>query len=113
MISGLAISSSPWRRALGPRIWARNLCSRGSKTNRCGVSSAKFRLGANSPSMRPGFLADGTAMVRRRSLERKRERLLSRIAEIGRASSAADAETLNDLLYEKKSLDYRMGGYEG
>jgi DNA primase len=59
------------------------------------------------------FLADGTAMVRRRSLERKRERLLSRIAEIGRASSAADAETLNDLLYEKKSLDSEWEAMKG
>ncbi|MGA2545011.1 MAG: DNA primase [Rectinemataceae bacterium] len=59
------------------------------------------------------FLSDGTAMVRRRSLERRRERLLSRIADIGRGSSVADAEALNDLLYEKKSLDAEWEAMKG
>lgn len=60
------------------------------------------------------FLSDGMAMVRRRSLERKRERLLSRIAELGAfGGQAASAEALTGLLYEKQRLDSEWEAMKG
>jgi DNA primase len=59
------------------------------------------------------FVSDGSAKVLRRSLERKRERLLSRIADMGASGSGAEAGTLNDLLYEKKRLDTEWEAMKG
>ena len=59
------------------------------------------------------FVSDGTAKVLRRSLERKRERLLSRIADMGGLRLVAEAEALNDLLYEKKRLDTEWEAMKG
>ena len=59
------------------------------------------------------FLSDGAAMVCRRSVERKRQRLLSRIADIGTAVSVVDAEVLNSLLFEKKCLDSEWEAMKG
>ena len=59
------------------------------------------------------FLADGTAMVCRRSIERKRQRLLSRIADIGKVVSSVDADVLNGLLFEKKCLDSEWEAMKG
>jgi DNA primase len=58
------------------------------------------------------LLADGILMVRKRSLERKRERLLARIAALGKGSPEG-AESLNDLLYEKKRLDTEWEAIKG
>jgi DNA primase len=59
------------------------------------------------------FLSDGVAMVRRRSLERRRERILTKIAELGGAGAVSDAEALNGLLYEKKRLDSEWEAMKG
>ena len=59
------------------------------------------------------FVSDGAGKILRRSLERKRERLLSRIAETGGASGSSEAESLNDLLYEKKRLDTEWEAMKG
>jgi DNA primase len=53
------------------------------------------------------IVSDGATMVLRRSLERRRVRLLSRIAE------ADGAVALNDLLYEKKRLDSEWEAMKG
>jgi DNA primase len=53
------------------------------------------------------IVSDGATMVLRRSLERKRVRLLSRIA------AAEGADALNDLLYEKKRLDSEWEAMKG
>ena len=52
-------------------------------------------------------------MVCRRSVERKRQRLLSMIANIGTVASAVDAEVLNGLLFEKKCLDSEWEAMKG
>jgi DNA primase len=77
-------------------------------------ASARGEFAENAEKL----LSDGLAMVRRRSLERERERLLSRIAELGAAAGAtgakaADAEALNGLLYEKKRLDSEWEAMKG
>jgi hypothetical protein len=59
------------------------------------------------------LIADGTAKVRRRSLERRRQRLTVRIADLGRASSPAEIEALNGLMYEKKRLDTEWEAIKG
>ncbi len=59
------------------------------------------------------FVSDGAGKILRHSLERKRERLLSRIAETSGASGSSDAEALNDLLYEKKRLDTEWEAMKG
>ncbi len=59
------------------------------------------------------FVSDGSAKVLRRSLERKRERLLSRIADMGASGSGAETDALNDLLYEKKRLDTEWEAMKG
>jgi DNA primase len=59
------------------------------------------------------FVSDGEAKVLRRSLERKRERLLSRIADISAEGSFTEADALNDLLYEKKRLDTEWEAMKG
>jgi DNA primase len=59
------------------------------------------------------FLSDGVAMVRRRSLERRRERILTKIAELGGAGAVSDAEALNGLLYEKQRLDSEWEAMKG
>lgn len=59
------------------------------------------------------FVSDGEAKVLRRSLERRRERLLARIADIGDSSSGASADALNDLLYEKQRLDTEWEAMKG
>jgi DNA primase len=68
-------------------------------------SSARGEFADNAGKL----LADGIAMARRRSLERKRERLLARIAGLG---GDRDAE-LNDLLYEKQRLDTEWEAMKG
>ena len=62
------------------------------------------------------LLSDGTTMVRRRSLERRRVRLLSRIGALAGAASggsAADAEALTGLLYEKQRMDSEWEAMKG
>jgi DNA primase len=59
------------------------------------------------------LLSDGTAMVQRRSLERKRDRLLSMIADIGRSPSLSNTEALKGLLFEKKRLDTEWEAMKG
>jgi DNA primase len=58
------------------------------------------------------LLSDGLAKVCRHSLERRRERLLSRIADLRGASSPAEILALNDLMYEKKRLDSEWDEWE-
>jgi DNA primase len=59
------------------------------------------------------FVSDGEAKVLRRSLERRRERLLSRIADAGDSAPGAAAGALNDLLYEKKRMDTEWEAMKG
>jgi DNA primase len=66
------------------------------------------------------LLDDGIAIVRRRSIARRRERVLTRIAELetGRSGgpsgdSALDYASLNDLLYEKMQLDAELENTKG
>jgi DNA primase len=58
---------------------------------------------------------DGVQTVRRRSLERKRERLLARMAIAGGANAHSDRDgaSLNDLLYEKMHLDAELETMKG
>jgi hypothetical protein len=70
-------------------------------------ASGTFELGADK------FIADGTLMVRRRGLERKRQRLLVKIADLGGASSAAEIEALNELMNEKQRLDSEWEAMKG
>jgi DNA primase len=71
--------------------------------------SARGEFAVNADKL----LSDGKAMVRRRSLERRRERLLSRIAELGEAPGTGGAEALNGLLYEKQRLDSEWEAMKG
>jgi len=59
------------------------------------------------------LISDGEAKVRRRSLERKRQRLIAKIAELGGASSPSELEALNGLMYEKKRLDSEWEAIKG
>jgi DNA primase len=70
-------------------------------------ASGTFEVGADK------FIADGTLMVRRRGLERKRQRLIVKIADLGGASSAAEIEALNELMNEKQRLDSEWEAMKG
>jgi DNA primase len=70
-------------------------------------ASGEFALNAER------MVDDGVVMVRRRSLERKRERLLAKIADLGGSSSPADSEALTSLLYEKQRLDTEWEATKG
>jgi DNA primase len=59
------------------------------------------------------LISDGTAKVRRRSLERRRQRLIVKIADLGGASSPVEIEALNGLMYEKKRLDSEWEAIKG
>ncbi len=58
------------------------------------------------------FIDDGLAVVKRRTLERRRERLLSAMAHPD-ASEDGDGPSLNDLLYEKMTLDTELAALKG
>jgi DNA primase len=70
-------------------------------------ASGAFEVGAEK------LIADGTLMVRRRGLERQRQRLLVKIADLGGASSAAEIEALNELMNEKQRLDSEWEAMKG
>ncbi len=59
------------------------------------------------------LIDDGAAKLRRRGLERRRERLLARIADLGASKAALDSEALGELLYEKKRLDSEWEAMKG
>jgi DNA primase len=59
------------------------------------------------------LISDGEAKVRRRSLERKRQRLIVKIADLGSAVSPPEIEALNGLMYEKKRLDSEWEAIKG
>jgi len=62
------------------------------------------------------LIADGEQAVRRRSLERKRERVLARMAGGAGGQQGEDARdevSLNDLLYEKMHLDAELESMKG
>lgn len=56
------------------------------------------------------LIADGAENVRRRGLERRRERLLARMAAI---ETGMGTESLNDLLFEKMRLDGELETMKG
>jgi DNA primase len=58
------------------------------------------------------FIDDGLAVVKRRSLERRRVQLLSAMANSD-ASEERDGPSLNDLLYEKMTLDAELSARKG
>jgi len=70
-------------------------------------ASGTFEVGADK------LIADGTLMVRRRGLERKRQRLLVKIAELDGASSAVEIGALNELMNEKQRLDSEWEAMKG
>jgi DNA primase, catalytic core len=70
-------------------------------------AAGAFAVGADK------LIADGARKVRLRSLERKRQRLVVKIAEIGSASSPTEIEALNALLYERKRLDSEWEAMKG
>ncbi len=70
-------------------------------------ASGKLELNADR------LISDGAAKVRRRSLERARQRLIARIADLGGATSPAEIEALNGLMYEKKRLDSEWEAIKG
>jgi DNA primase len=82
-------------------------------------ASARGEFAENADKL----ISDGMAMVRRRSLERRRERLLSRIAALGSVAtgsgalsgpaSTTETEALTGLLYEKKRLDSEWEAMKG
>jgi DNA primase len=59
------------------------------------------------------LISDGVAKVRRRSLERRRQRLIVKIADLGDASTPPAIEALNGLMYEKKRLDSEWEAIKG
>jgi DNA primase len=59
------------------------------------------------------LISDGEAKVHRRSLERRRQRLIVKIAELGSASSPSEIDALNGLMYEKKRLDSEWEAIKG
>jgi DNA primase len=59
------------------------------------------------------LISDGEAKLRRRSLERRRQRLIVKIAELGKAASPSELEALNGLMYEKKCLDAEWEAIKG
>jgi len=78
-----------------------------------GAATGEFSLNSER------LIADGIQTVRRRSLERRRERLLSRMAPLGasqadiRGGAALEGASLNDLLYEKMHLDAELESMKG
>ncbi len=58
------------------------------------------------------FIDDGLAIVKRRTLERRRVQLLSAMANSD-ASEERDGPSLNDLLYEKMTLDAELSARKG
>jgi len=74
-------------------------------------ASASGELSINAARL----VSDGVAAVRRRSIERKRERLLARIAaaEAGGAEPPGAEGSLIDLLGEKKRLDSEWEAMKG
>jgi DNA primase len=70
-------------------------------------ASGTYEVGADK------LMADGILKVEKRSLERKRQRLIARIAELGKASSPAEIEALNGLMYEKQRLDSEWEAMKG
>jgi DNA primase len=70
-------------------------------------ASGTYEVGADK------LIADGILKVRLRSLERKRQRLIAKIADLGNASSPAEIEALNGLMYEKKRLDSEWEAMKG
>jgi DNA primase, catalytic core len=59
------------------------------------------------------YLADSLAILKRKRLERGRQRLEARIAELGAASSPAEIEALNSVMYEKQRLDSEVEAMKG
>jgi len=62
------------------------------------------------------LIADGADRARRRSLERRRERLLAKMAVLdagGGGDGVAGSDSLNDLLYEKMRLDAELETMKG
>jgi len=70
-------------------------------------ASGTYEVGADK------LIADGILKVEKRSLERKRQRLIARIAELGKASSPTEIEALNGLMYEKQRLDSEWEAMKG
>ena len=58
------------------------------------------------------IVADGVQQARRRSLERKQQRLLARMASVS-GGGGADPNSLNDLLFEKMQLDAELENMKG
>lgn len=73
-----------------------------------GVATGEFSVNSER------FIADGVQAVLRRSLERKRERVLARMASNGPKGDRARGEVpLNDLLCEKMHLDAELESMKG
>jgi DNA primase len=73
-----------------------------------GVATGEFSVNAER------LIDDGIQAVRRRSLERKRERIVARIASMaGKGNAARDDAAQNELLYEKKHLDEELESMKG
>jgi DNA primase len=70
-------------------------------------ASGTFELNAER------LISDGTAKVRRRSIERRRQRLITKIADLGKATLPAEIEALNGLMFEKKRLDSEWEAIKG
>jgi DNA primase len=70
-------------------------------------ASGTFELNADR------LISDGLSKVRCRSLERRRQRLIVKIADMGSATTSAEIETLNGLMYEKKRLDSEWEAIKG
>jgi DNA primase len=70
-------------------------------------ATGKFELNADR------LISDGAAKVRRRSLERRRQRLIVKIADLGNAASPPEIEALNGLMYEKQRLDSEWEAIKG
>jgi len=72
-------------------------------------ASASGELSINPEKL----VSDGVAVLRRRSIERRRERLLARIAGAEAGAAAEGGGSLNDLLGEKKRLDSEWEAIKG
>jgi DNA primase len=70
-------------------------------------ASGTFDVGADE------LIDDSIRMVERRLLERKRQRLILKIADLGNAASPIEIEALNGLMYEKKRLDSEWEAMKG
>jgi DNA primase len=71
-----------------------------------GSATGEFSINAER------LIADGIQAIRRRSLERRRERVLARMAS-ARSDASRDEPSLNDLLYEKMHLDAELETIKG